>query len=151
MDNKEELRKILRAVSLVTNVDSASILHGKHFYESQARKVLHFIVRYSYEHLIKQVVEECGYTSSVLIYKNARDLERVDDSMNGIHAQIAEVYRILRITDTPIKKNKKKGGVSTTKQLFGFDYTEREKVALQRYKNESIMFWSKLCKPLAVL
>lgn len=142
---KKEINKILRIVSIVTHTDIQSILSGLKHSDVCAKKIFYYIVRTHYPHLINAlpVVTECASAHNIYIY--AKYIRKEMESDLHINKMVKAIQKKLNITKikSANAENKEKKIIppSTTKRLFGFDYTEEEDMMYDIAIHNSAIFW----------
>lgn len=141
----KELEDIISSVTTHMDVTKYDLINGHTHADARARGCICHIIKDGFIHLKKEFLEHFGmtraaFTRSVISIENMIEYDReIRSRLNRVRADFA----------LPVIKDDCLGevveeGISATKRMFGFDYTEIERLRFKRFADESDAFWDKL-------
>lgn len=141
----EELNQIISAVSRYTEVCKGDIMSGNDRESTKARGFVCHILRDGFPYLLS-TFQGKSKMSRQAVYQAARRTDvciKNDAETRHLMNRIRERMKLLPIKD--VECNAKHPYISPTKRLFGFDYTDKERLRRKNAIISSMRFMDRLC------
>lgn len=141
----EELAKVLAEIADYLDVDRIRILKGDTPQTALAKELTCYILEEGFPHLISDFAVMAGMNVNAVYAVSSRTNVRVktDAELRNTANALRRRVGLQTVKGASVKRNR---AVSTTRQLFGFDYTYREEMAYERAVRDAKEFMKKFCK-----
>lgn len=113
----------------------------------KAHGCLSYIIKEYYPHLMMVMMKEaeCKRDDIIQEAEVVASLYPTDKVLYVILRDILDKLNLI-MRKKPSRSKPKSEGISTTKRLFGFDFTEEDELNFKRIREEAPAFWKKMEK-----
>lgn len=139
----KELIEIISVVSRTLDVCKSDILYGHDHKSTKARQFVCHIIRDGFPHLMSSFID-ASVSTKKSFYMAAKKMDELIEGVSEIRELMNKMRTKLKLI--AIKDNKKaQTNISATKRMFGFDYTDAERLRMKRNMIASVHYMNKKC------
>lgn len=137
----KELFEIISLVSETLDVCKSDILYGHDHKSTRARQFVCHIIRDGFPHLMTSFID-ASVSSKKAFYMAAKKMDEMIEEVSEIKELMNKMRAKLKLIaiKTP---EKTQANISATKRMFGFDYTDLERLRMKRAMIGSAVYMSR--------
>lgn len=140
----KELIEIISVVSRTLDVCKSDILYGHDHKSTRARQFVCHIVKDGFPHLMTSFIDS-SVLSGKAFYMAAKKMDELIEEQPEVRELMNKMRTRLKLIAIKGQPENAKSDISATKRMFGFDYSDKQRLRMKRAMIESACYMNKKC------